>query len=63
MDDRTLIMQLNWGIHPTKAYAIPFLAKDRPSLKSTFSSIILTFFLTLYYYYNYSRRVPDKDQL
>ena len=46
-------MQLNWGIHPTKAYAIPFLAKDKPSLKSTFSSIILTFFLTLYYYYNY----------
>ena len=46
-------MQFNWGIHPTKAYAIPFIAKDKPSLKSTFSSIILTFFLTIYYYYYY----------
>ena len=42
---------INWGIHPTKAYAIPFINKDKPALESTFSSIILTLFLTYYYYH------------
>ena len=42
---------INWGIHPTKAYAIPFINKDKPALDSTFSSIILTLFLTYHYYY------------
>ena len=51
IDDDILVMQLNWGIHPTKAYVIPFLGKDKPSINSTFSSIILTFFLTIDYYY------------
>ena len=43
---------INWGIHPTKCYAIPYLNKDKPLLKSNFSSCILTLFLTFYYYIN-----------
>jgi hypothetical protein len=41
---------INWGIHPFKGYAIPFLNKDKPDLSSSFSSIILTIYLTLYFY-------------
>ena len=49
---------INWGIHPTKAYAIPFINKDKPALDSTFSSIVLTLFLTYYYYYD---KIAPKD--
>jgi hypothetical protein len=41
---------INWGIHPTKCYAIPYRCKNQPLLMSNFSSPIITIFLTLYYY-------------
>jgi len=41
---------INWGIHPIKCYAIPFMNKDKPLLQSSFSSYVLTLFLTYYYY-------------
>lgn len=41
---------INWGIHPDKCIAIPYMNKDKPLLKSNFSSSIITVFLTLYYY-------------
>jgi len=41
---------INWGIHPTKCHAIPFMNKDKPLINSNFSSCILTIFLTFYYY-------------
>jgi len=41
---------INWGIHPTNGYAIPFFNKDKADLNSTFSSVIMTIYLTLYYY-------------
>ena len=58
-DIQNIIIQLNegslkenikWGIHPTKCIAIPYRCKDVPLLESNFSSIILTIYLTLYYY-------------
>jgi len=42
---------INWGIHPEKGYAIPYMNKDTPLLESNFNSIILTLVLTFYYYY------------
>ena len=48
---------INWGIHPIKAYAIPFINKDKSALESTFSSIVLTLFLTYYYY----EKIAPKD--
>jgi hypothetical protein len=51
LDKGILKYNINWGIHPTKAYAIPFINKDKPTLDSTFSSIVLTILLTIYYYY------------
>ena len=45
-----LKLNINWGIHPTKCYAIPFANKDKPLIESNFSSIMMTIFLTLYYY-------------
>jgi len=42
---------INWGIHPEKGYAIPYMNKDTPLLESNFNSIILTLVLTYYYYY------------
>ena len=41
---------INWGIHPNKCYAIPYMNKDKPLIKSNFTSSIITVFLTLYYY-------------
>ena len=41
---------INWGIDPKLCYAVPYLNKDTPLLGSTFSSCVLTIFLTLYYY-------------
>ena len=52
IDNGQLKENINWGIHPTKCYAIPFMNKDKPLLQSSFSSCILTLFLTFYYYIN-----------
>jgi len=41
---------INWGIHPNKCIAIPFRCKNVPLLTSNFSSVLLTIYLTLYYY-------------
>ena len=46
----TLKENVNWGIHPTKCIAIPYRCKDTPLLTSNFLSVMLTIFLTLYYY-------------
>jgi hypothetical protein len=53
---------INWGIHPEKGYAIPYMNKDTPLLESNFNSIILTLVLTYYYYYtNLYVNVNDND--
>jgi TPR repeat protein len=39
-----------WGIDSNKLYAIPYRSKDNPIENSSFSSCILTIFLTYYYY-------------
>lgn len=41
---------INWGIHPTKGYAIPYRSKGNPLLNSNFSSSVITVYLTLYFY-------------
>ena len=41
---------INWGISHITCCAIPYLNKDKPLLKSNFSSCTLTILLTLYYY-------------
>jgi len=48
--DKKLVENINWGIHPNRFYAIPYRSKGNPLLNSNFSSIILTIYLTLYYY-------------
>ena len=48
--DNFLKENINWGIHPIKCFVIPYMNKDKPLLKSNFSSSIITVFLTLYYY-------------
>ena len=50
IESNILVENINWGIHPTKLYAIPFRSKDNPLLKSNFSSGIITVYLTLYYF-------------
>ena len=50
LNDKELVENINWGIHPTKFYAIPYRSKGNPLLDSNFSSCILTIYLTLYYY-------------
>jgi len=50
LKNNNLKENINWGIHPTKAYIIPYFGKDKAEINSTFSSIILTMYLTLYYY-------------
>lgn len=45
-----LIENINWGINKDKCYAVPYIKKDKPAPNSNFSSIIITIFLTLYYY-------------
>jgi hypothetical protein len=47
-----LIENINWGIDSEKGYAIPYLNKDTPLANSSFSSIIMTIYLTLHYYLN-----------
>ena len=41
---------INWGIDPFKCISIPYMGKDKPILNSSFTSSVLTIFLTLYYY-------------
>jgi hypothetical protein len=60
LKNRLLIYNINWGIHPDKFYAIPYKTKDVPLLQSNFSSIIITIFLTLYYYYIIQHKNIDK---
>jgi len=50
INNDTLKLNINWGIDKNKLYAIPYRNKDKPIEKSSFSSIILTIFLTYYYY-------------
>ena len=50
LDNDILKENINWGIHPSKGYAIPYLNKNKPNLNATFSSIIMSIYLTLYYY-------------
>ena len=52
LENLELKENINWGIHPTKCYAIPYLNKDNPLIGSNFSSCVLTIFLTLHYYIN-----------
>ena len=51
INDNKLKYNINWGIHPDKGYAIPYMNKDTPFLNSNFNSIFLTLVLTYYYYY------------
>ena len=50
INNKILVENINWGIHPIKMCAIPYRSKDNPLLNSTFSSGINTVFLTLYYF-------------
>jgi hypothetical protein len=50
INNKILVENINWGIHPTKLCAIPYRSKDNPLLSSSFSSGIVTVFLTLYYF-------------
>jgi len=50
LDTDILKYNINWGIHPTNGYSIPYFNKNKPDINSTFSSIIMTIYLTLYYY-------------
>jgi hypothetical protein len=50
LDTGVLIKNINWGISEDKCWAIPYLNKDNPMINSSFSSCILTIFLTLYHY-------------
>jgi hypothetical protein len=52
---------INWGIHPEKGYAIPYMNKDTPLFDSNFNSIILTLVLTYYYYYLKTSNEFDDD--
>ncbi len=44
------IENIHWGIDKNKYYAVPYANKDKPIANSSFSSSVLTIFLTLYYY-------------
>jgi hypothetical protein len=50
LKNNILKINITWGIEKEKLYAIPYRNKDKPLEKSSFSSIILTIFLTYYYY-------------
>jgi len=50
LKNNILKINITWGIDKEKLYAIPYRNKDKPLEKSSFSSIILTVFLTFYYY-------------
>lgn len=44
------VENIHWGIDKNKYYAVPYANKDKPIGNSSFSSSVLTIFLTLYYY-------------
>jgi len=48
--NNSLKKNINWGIHPTKCYAIPFMNKDKIMNDCNFTSYTLTIFLTLFNY-------------
>jgi hypothetical protein len=50
LNNNLLKFNIMWGIDKNKLYAIPYRSKDKPLENSSFSSIILTLFLTFYYY-------------
>ena len=52
LETNKLKENINWGIHPDKGYAIPYSSKSNPMLNSNFISIVMTIYLTLYYYIN-----------
>ncbi len=53
---KTFVENIQWGIDFNKYYAVPYLNKDKPIPKSSFSSSVLTIFLTIYYYLIYKKR-------
>ena len=64
LDNNILKENINWGIHDVNGYAIPFSGKSKPDLNSTFSSIIMTIYLTLYFHiiinkYKLSNQIND----
>ena len=50
LNKNTLKYNIQWGINSDKLYAIPFRSKDKPIENSSFTSCIMTIFLTYYYY-------------
>jgi len=44
------IENIHWGVDKSKFYVVPYANKDKPITNSSFSSSVLTIFLTLYYY-------------
>jgi len=54
---------INWGIDKENLYAIPYRNKDNPLENSSFSSVILTLFLTYYYYFIINKENIDKNIL
>jgi len=48
--NNTLKKNINWGIHPTKCYAIPFMNKDKIFDDCNFTSHTLIIFLTFFNY-------------
>ncbi len=60
INNKVLKENVNWGIHPTKCFAIPYLNKDKPLIESNFSSAVLTIFLTLYYWVILKNYYADK---
>ena len=51
----TFVENIHWGVDTEKYYVVPYVNKDKPIPKSTFSSSVLTVFLTVYYYRIYKR--------
>ena len=60
--NHTLKKNINWGIHPTKCYAIPFINKDKIMDDCNFTSHTLTIFLT-FYNYIIDKNMVDYDSL
>jgi len=50
LNNNSLKYNIKWGIDSNKLYAIPFRSKDKPIENSSFTSCIMSVFLTYYYY-------------
>jgi len=61
INNETLKLNISWGIDKQKLYAIPYRNKDKPIENSSFSSVILTVFLTYYYYIIINKRKIDNN--